>query len=83
MARKFASGKHAHGFCDRCGFRVKLSLMKSETVAGSQVNVRVCSTCFDKDHPQNFLGKFPIDDPQALRDARPDPALAESRVIPS
>lgn len=83
MGRKFASGKHAHGFCDRCGFRAKYSELRTETVAGNPVNVRVCKSCFDKDHPQNFQGKYPIDDPQALRHARPDPALAESREIPS
>ncbi len=78
----YASGKHAFGCCDRCGFRVKYTEMKSETVAGNPVNVRVCRTCYDPDHPQNFLGKYPVDDPQALRDARPDPALDASRVIP-
>ena len=83
MPRKYASGKHAFGFCDRCGFRVKLSSMLTETVANNPNNVRVCQTCYDPDHPQNFQGRFPIDDPQALRDARPDPALAESREIPT
>ena len=83
MGRKFASGKHSHSFCDRCGFRAKYSDLRTETVAGNPVNVRVCRTCFDPDHPQNFQGKHPIDDPQALRNARPDPALAESREIPS
>lgn len=83
MARKYATGTHAFGFCDRCGFRCKLSAMKSETVAGNQVNVRVCPTCWDPDHPQNFLGKYPVDDPQALRNARPDPALEASREIPA
>jgi len=83
MSSKFASGKHAHGFCDRCGFRCKLSALKSETVAGNPINVRVCPTCFDEDHPQNFLGKVNSADPQALRDPRPDPALAESRETPA
>ena len=81
MGQKFAAGKHAFGFCDRCGVRVKLSCMKTETVAGESINNRVCPTCYDPDHPLNFLGKMPIDDPQALRNARPDPALEESRII--
>jgi hypothetical protein len=80
---KYASGKYAIGYCDRCGFESKLTEMKTESVAGNPVNNRVCRTCYDPDHPQNFLGKYPIDDPQALRNARPDPALAESREIPS
>lgn len=81
MARKFASGKHAHGFCDRCGFRVRLSEMKTETVVGKGVNNRVCRSCFDPDHPQNFIGSVSKDDPQALHDARPDPALDASRTL--
>lgn len=81
MSRKFASGKNAHGFCDRCGFRARLSEMKTETVQGQPTNNRVCRTCFDPDHPQNFLGKVSKDDPQALRDARPDPSLAASRTL--
>lgn len=82
MTRKFATGKHAIAYCDRCGFECAYSALRSETVAGNPVNSRVCAVCFDKDHPQNFLGKYPISDPQALKDARPDPALEASRVIP-
>ena len=26
----------------------------------------------DRDHPQNFVGRIKTDDPQSLRDARPD-----------
>ena len=40
----------------------------------------VCDSCYDPDHPQNWLGKFPIYDPQALRVVRPD--IAESPVTP-
>jgi hypothetical protein len=42
----------------------------------------VCPECFDKDHPQNWQGRFPINDPQALRNPRPDPSLDASREIP-
>jgi len=82
MTTRFASGKFAHGFCDRCGFRVKLFDLKSETVRGRTTSNRVCPTCFNQDHPQNFQGLVPVNDPQALRTARPDPALEASREIP-
>lgn len=82
MSNKFAAGKHAFGFCERCGFRFKLSLLRPEFVRGKSVNNRVCSPCFDKDHPQNFLGMTPVSDPQGLRRPAPDLSLAASREIP-
>jgi hypothetical protein len=81
MSAEFATGKKAFGFCDRCGFRCKLSRMKSETVRGLPVNNSVCPACWDKDHPQNFQGMYPVVDAQALESPRPDPSLAASRVI--
>lgn len=56
--------------------------MKTETVQGRVNNLLVCETCWDLDHPQNWLGRVRVDDPQALRNPRPDPALEESRIIP-
>lgn len=82
MSGKYASNNKAHGFCNRCGFRVKLSEMKTEHIRGRPVKNRVCPSCYDPDHPQNWLGSFPVTDPQALRDPRPDPALEASRQIP-
>lgn len=82
MTKPFASGKYAFGFCDTCGFRVKLTDMKENYVRGSATGVLTCPTCNDPDHPQNWLGRYPIDDPQALQRPRPDAALAESREIP-
>ena len=35
----------------------------------------------DPDQPQNFLGRLKINDPQSLRDPRPDRALLESRAL--
>lgn len=78
----FAQGKNAHGFCDVCGFRAQLAKLKEQFVAGRTTKVRACPTCYDKDHPQNFLYRVRKDDPQALRNPRPDPALAASREIP-
>ena len=81
MTKAFAAGKKAFGFCDRCGFRAKLSALKGETVRGKPKYNRVCPSCWDPDHPQNFQGMQDMSDPQALRDPRPDPALAESRRL--
>lgn len=79
---RFASDRWAHAFCDRCGFRAQLKDMKTEVVLGRKTNIKVCPSCFDPDHPQLWVGRYRIDDPQALRDPRPDPALEESREIP-
>jgi hypothetical protein len=82
MSTRFASGKHAFGFCERCGFRAPLNEMKAESVRGRAKSNRVCSSCYDPDHPQNFQGMVPIDDPQALRRPAPDVGLEASREIP-
>ena len=80
---KFANGAKAIGFCDRCNFRFPLGRLRTETVRGRKTNWLVCPSCFDPDHPQNFQGMVPVEDPQALRNPRPDPAMAESRRIPN
>ena len=72
MAQRFAVGKIALGMCDRCGFEYYLKELRAEIIKGNITNLRVCPTCFDPDHPQLHLGEYPIDDPQALRDPRPD-----------
>ena len=82
MATQFARGERAFGFCSRCNFRFPLSRLVPETVAGRLTAVRTCPSCFDPDHPQNWQGRYPVNDPQALRDPRPDPGLQESRSIP-
>jgi len=85
MAKRFASGKKALGICDVCGFQYLLKELKNVYTKGRNTNVKACSECWDPDHPQLRLGEFPVDDPQALRDPRPDSAeLAASRrlIIP-
>ena len=81
MSSTFARGKHAFGFCDRCGFRCDLAKMKVETVRNRRTGVKVCPDCFDPSHPQLELGTFVVHDPQALRDPRPDTGLVESREL--
>ena len=72
MPNRFASGKHAIAECDRCGFQYKLKRLKSLVIKTKNVNILVCPTCWEKDHPQLQLGMYPVDDPQALRNPRPD-----------
>ena len=38
----------------------------------------VCPECWDPDHPQLQLGMFPVDDPQGLRNPRPDRSYVTS-----
>ena len=35
-------------------------------------NIKVCQECWDPDQPQLSLGLYPINDPQAVREPRPD-----------
>jgi len=72
MPNKFASGKFAIAQCDRCNFRYKLKELRTEVIKTKPYKVRVCKTCWDPDHPQLQLGMYPVNDPQAVRDPRPD-----------
>lgn len=72
MGKPFASGKNAFGFCDRCGQRAELHALKEQYENLLPIGIRVCEECLDIDHPQLQLGRIPMDDPQALRNARPD-----------
>ena len=81
MGTKFANGKKALALCDRCGLTYLLRKLRKETLKGRVTNVKVCNACWDSDHPQLRLGEFPVDDPQALRDARPDIGVDDSREL--
>lgn len=72
MASKFSSGKFAIAECDRCGFRYKLKQLKSLVIKTKNVNILVCPTCWEPDQPQLSLGLYPVNDPQAVRNPRPD-----------
>jgi hypothetical protein len=67
--------------CDTCGVRVKLLTLKEQYIRGRRTGVFACPTCFDPDHPQNFLDMYVTMDPQALRWARPDTGLWPSRRL--
>lgn len=82
MAVKFASGRKALGVCDVCGFVYKLPKLRKLTERGETTNIKACPACWTPDQPQNDLGKYPVYDPQALRDPRPDSnTWATSRAI--
>lgn len=72
MPNRFASGKWAIAMCDRCGQQFKLKTLKSLTIKTKKVNVLVCHECWEPDQPQLQLGMYPVNDPQALRNPRPD-----------
>lgn len=71
---RYTSGKFAKGACDRCGFAFPLKVLKELVVNEAPTNLLVCPECYEKDHPQYQVGKLPVDDPQALRNPRPDKA---------
>ena len=82
MSNRFASTKRAIAECDICGFQFKLKELRNLIVKGRDTNLKACHECYDSDHPQLKLGMFPVDDPQAIRDPRPDFAgYAESRGV--
>ena len=78
MSNRFASGKKAIAECDRCGFRFKLKDLKKLIIKTKQVSIKVCSQCWEPDQPQLQLGMYPVDDPQALREPRPDLSYQQS-----
>ena len=78
MGNRFASGKNAIAECDRCGFRFKLTNLRKEVIKTKTYNLLVCPQCWDPDQPQLQLGMYPVDDPQGLRDPRPDLSYVQS-----
>jgi len=78
MPSKFASGKNSIAECDRCGQRFKLKILKKLTIKTKQVSIKVCPECWEPDQPQLQLGMYPVNDPQAVRDPRPDVSYLQS-----
>ena len=72
MPSKFSSGKYAIAECDRCDERYMLKDLRTEVIKTKPFKIKVCRTCFDYDHPQLQLGMYPVNDPQAVREPRPD-----------
>jgi hypothetical protein len=78
MGNRFSSGKNAIAECDRCGFRFKLHELRKEIIKTKNYNLLVCNICWDPDQPQLQLGMYPVDDPQGVRDPRPDLSYYQS-----
>ena len=75
---KYASAKYTIAECDRCAFRFKLTRLRKEVIKTKTYNLLVCPQCWDPDHPQLQLGMYPVDDPQGIRDPRPDISYYQS-----
>ncbi len=78
MGNRFASGKWAIAQCDRCDQRFKLKVLKREIIKTKNYELLVCPECWDPDQPQLQLGMYPVDDPQGLRNPRPDRSYVAS-----
>lgn len=68
----FARGDRADAICDRCGLTFLLKELSYQYVNRTRTELKVCESCLDQDHPQYDVGRYPIFDPQALQDPRPD-----------
>jgi hypothetical protein len=78
MSSKFSSGKYSIALCDICGFKFKLKQLKRLVIKTKNVNILACSECWNPDHPQLSLGLYPVNDPQAVRNPRPDTSYVVS-----
>ena len=81
MGNRFASGRNAIAECDRCGQRFKLRRLRTEIIKTKEYNLLVCPECWDPDQPQLQLGMYPVDDPQGLRNPRPDRSYVTSGLL--
>lgn len=80
MPTNFSSGKHSIAECDRCGQRFKLGQLRKLTIKTKMVSIKVCPECWEQDQPQLQLGMYPVNDPQAVREPRPDISYYASGV---
>ena len=72
MPSRFASARNSIAECDRCAQRYMLKQLKKLTIKTKQVNIKVCPECWEEDQPQLQIGMYPVNDPQAVREPRPD-----------
>ena len=78
MPSKFASGNWAFADCDSCALRYMLKELKKEIIKTKLYQIKVCPACWDPDQPQLSLGLYPVNDPQAVREPRPDVSYLQS-----
>jgi hypothetical protein len=55
-----------------------LKELKKLTIKTKNVNIKVCKTCWEPDQPQLSIGLYPVNDPQAVREPRPDVSYWQS-----
>lgn len=75
---KYASAKYTIAECDRCAQRYLLKQLRKLTIKTKMVNIKVCPECWEPDQPQLQLGMYPVYDPQAVREPRPDVSYFQS-----
>jgi hypothetical protein len=78
MPSKYASGKHSIAECDRCSQRYMLKELRTQVLKTKPFMIKVCPSCWDPDQPQLQLGMYPVNDPQAVRNPRPDVSYLQS-----
>lgn len=81
MTSKFATGSRALGVCDMCAGVYLLKELRPEIYNQRPTGFLVCEVCLDIDQEQLQVGKYPVNDPQALRNPRVDSHLLESRAL--
>lgn len=81
MSDKYAIGRRALGTCDMCAQVYLLHELRPEIYNQRPTGFLVCESCWDLDNPQLQIGKYPINDPQALRNPRTDTNLIQSREL--
>jgi len=77
----YAKASKAFGFCDRTGFRYPLKDLVRQIEDGTWNGLLVGRDVVDQDQPQLKLGEVDANDPQTLRNPRPDKSLADSRGL--
>lgn len=55
-----------------------LKQLKKLTIKTKLVSIKVCPECWEPDQPQLQLGMYPVYDPQAVREPRPDVSYQQS-----
>ena len=73
----YARGSKAYGYCDRTGFRYPLKDLIPEVQNGIRTGLLIGKDVVDPDHPQNFVGRLRVTDPQSLKDPRPETATTQ------
>jgi hypothetical protein len=53
-------------------------VLRKEIIKTKNYDLLVCPQCWDPDQPQLQLGMYPVDDPQGLRNPRPDNSYVQS-----